>query len=90
LFFKPEFLNVCFYYIPKKLRNLSVEERNKQLSKVAPAIKGRMMERGNTMVAYQPEKGRPNFFRLIISNQAIKQEDLDFLIKEIMEIGESL
>ncbi|KHJ82312.1 pyridoxal-dependent decarboxylase domain protein, partial [Oesophagostomum dentatum] len=68
---KPEFLNVCFYYIPKKLRNLSVEERNKQLSKVAPAIKGRMMERGNTMVAYQPEKGRPNFFRLIISNQAI-------------------
>ncbi|VDM85770.1 unnamed protein product [Strongylus vulgaris] len=61
-----------------------------QLDKIAPAIKGKMMERGNTMVAYQPEKGKAKFFRLIISNQAVKREDLDFLMKEIAEIGETL
>lgn len=49
-----------------------------------------MMERGTTMVGYQPDKQRPNFFRMIISNQAIKREDLDFLINEIVDIGESL
>ncbi|KAK6741374.1 hypothetical protein RB195_009305 [Necator americanus] len=86
----PEFLNICFWYVPKKLRNLSPEERKEKLGKVAPAIKGKMMERGSTMVAYQPRHGTPNFFRLIISNQAIKREDLDFLIKEIVDIGESL
>lgn len=49
-----------------------------------------MMEKGTTMVGYQPDKQRPNFFRMIISNAAIKEEDLDFLIKEIVEIGQDL
>lgn len=49
-----------------------------------------MMERGTTMVGYQPDKNRPNFFRMIISNQAITYEDLDFLIDEIVEIGKDL
>ncbi|VDN21424.1 unnamed protein product [Cylicostephanus goldi] len=57
---------------------------------IAPKIKARMMERGTTMVGYQPDKQRPNFFRMIISNQAITREDLDFLIQEIVDIGESL
>ncbi|CAJ0598935.1 unnamed protein product [Cylicocyclus nassatus] len=90
LIMEPEFLNVCFYYVPKKLRNLSKEEKYKALDKIAPAIKGEMMKRGWTMVAYQPEKDRAKFFRLIISNQAIRREDLDFLMKEIALIGESL
>jgi glutamate decarboxylase len=49
-----------------------------------------MMERGTTMVGYQPDKQRPNFFRMIISNPAIKEEDLDFLVDEIVEIGKDL
>lgn len=49
-----------------------------------------MMERGSTMVAYQPDKQRPNFFRMIISSQAITKEDLDFLIREIISIGSEL
>lgn len=48
------------------------------------------MERGTTMVGYQPDKQLPNFFRMIISNQAITNEDLDFLIKEIIEISKDL
>ena len=65
-------------------------ERKWKIFKIAPKIKARMMERGTTMVGYQPDKQRPNFFRMIISNQAIKREDLDFLIDEIVDIGESL
>lgn len=49
-----------------------------------------MMERGTTMVGYQPGKGKPNFFRMIISNPAITEADLDFLIDEIVTIGKNL
>lgn len=50
------------------------------------------MERGTTMVGYQPDQftRRPNFFRLIISNQAVKEKDLDFLIDEIQTLAEDL
>lgn len=48
------------------------------------------MERGTIMVGYQPDKQRPNFFRMVVSNQAITKEDLDFLIKEIIDIGSEL
>ena len=59
-------------------------------SQVAPKIKARMMESGTTMVGYQPDKQRPNFFRMIISNQAITEKDLDFLIDEIGRLGRDL
>lgn len=49
-----------------------------------------MMERGTTMVGYQPDKQRPNFFRMVLSNPAITREDLDFLIDEIIDIGQGL
>ncbi|KAK5966322.1 hypothetical protein GCK32_006366 [Trichostrongylus colubriformis] len=86
----PEFLNVCFWYIPSNLRGLDPAEKKARLEKIAPKIKARMMERGTTMVGYQPDKQRPNFFRMIISSQAITRDDLDFLIQEIVDIGESL
>ncbi|VDK70644.1 unnamed protein product [Litomosoides sigmodontis] len=86
----PEFLNICFWYIPPSLRNMERAERNARLEKIAPKIKAKMMERGTTMVGYQPDKQRPNFFRMIVSNQAITKEDLDFLIKEIIDIGSEL
>ncbi|CAD6199893.1 unnamed protein product [Caenorhabditis auriculariae] len=87
---KPELLNICFWYVPSKIRNLDAAERTARLEKIAPKIKAEMMVRGTTMVGYQPDKQRPNFFRMIISNQAITHDDLDFLIKEIVDIGESL
>ncbi|VDO74039.1 unnamed protein product [Onchocerca flexuosa] len=87
---RPEFLNICFWYIPPKIRNLEKAERNARLEKIAPKIKAKMMERGTTMVGYQPDKQRPNFFRMIVSNPAITKEDLDFLVKEIVNIGDEL
>uniref|UniRef100_A0A5S6QNF8 Glutamate decarboxylase 1 n=1 Tax=Trichuris muris TaxID=70415 RepID=A0A5S6QNF8_TRIMR len=87
---EPEFLNICFWYVPKQLRQLEADERKARLEKVAPKIKGKMMEAGTTMVAYQPDKDKPNFFRLIISNPATTTEDLDFFVDEIARLGESI
>ncbi|KAF8359513.1 unc-25 [Pristionchus pacificus] len=86
----PEFLNVCFWYIPQSIRGFDEKEKMARLEKIAPKIKAKMMEKGTTMVGYQPDKQRPNFFRMILSNQAITTDDIDFLVKEIAEIGESL
>ncbi|GMR43639.1 hypothetical protein PMAYCL1PPCAC_13834, partial [Pristionchus mayeri] len=86
----PEFLNVCFWYIPSSIRGFDEKEKMARLEKIAPKIKAKMMEKGTTMVGYQPDKQRPNFFRMILSNQAITTDDIDFLVKEIAEIGESL
>jgi len=57
---------------------------------VAPKIKAMMMEKGSTMVGYQPLDEKPNFFRMIISNPAASYHDIDFLLKEIERLGEEL
>ncbi|KAG9340093.1 hypothetical protein JZ751_022015, partial [Albula glossodonta] len=53
------------------------------ITTVAPVIKARMMEYGTTMVSYQPQGDKVNFFRMVISNPAATFEDIDFLIEEI-------
>uniref|UniRef100_A0A8B9HCR5 glutamate decarboxylase n=1 Tax=Astyanax mexicanus TaxID=7994 RepID=A0A8B9HCR5_ASTMX len=57
---------------------------------VAPTIKARMMEYGTTMVSYQPQGDKVNFFRMVISNPAATFEDIDFLIEEIERLGQDL
>ncbi|MGH0183732.1 UNVERIFIED_CONTAM: hypothetical protein FKN15_013251 [Acipenser sinensis] len=57
---------------------------------VAPVIKTRMMEHGTTMVSYQPQGDKVNFFRMVISNPAAAFEDIDFLIDEIERLGQDL
>ena len=86
----PQYLNVCFWYIPPSLRLLPEKEKMARLEKIAPKIKGRMMEKGTTMVGYQPDRNRPNFFRMIISNPAITKDALDWLIQEIARLGQDL
>lgn len=59
-------------------------------AQVAPVIKARMMEYGTTMVSYQPQGDKVNFFRMVISNPAANFEDIDFLIEEIERLGQDL
>jgi len=49
-----------------------------------------MMESGTTMVGYQPQGDKANFFRMVISNPAATQSDIDFLIEEIERLGQDL
>ncbi|KAG7227566.1 hypothetical protein INR49_005381 [Caranx melampygus] len=57
---------------------------------VAPKIKAMMMESGTTMVGYQPQGDKVNFFRMVISNPAATRSDIDFLIEEIERLGHDL
>uniref|UniRef100_A0A8C5CR97 Glutamate decarboxylase 2 n=1 Tax=Gadus morhua TaxID=8049 RepID=A0A8C5CR97_GADMO len=88
---QPQHTNVCFWYLPPGMRHIvDKEEKNKRLHKVAPVIKARMMEYGTTMVSYQPQGDKVNFFRMVISNPAATFEDIDFLIEEIERLGHDL
>lgn len=60
------------------------------LHQVAPKIKAMMMESGATMVGYQPQGNKVNFFRMVVSNPAATQSDIDFLIDEIERLGHDL
>ena len=49
-----------------------------------------MMEKGSTMVGYQPLGDLPNFFRMITSNVASTRFDIDFLLDEVERLGEQV
>ncbi|XP_065336093.1 glutamate decarboxylase [Cloeon dipterum] len=88
---EPECVNVSFWYIPTRLRNMPHgPEREQILGKICPILKGRMMQEGTIMVGYQPDDRRPNFFRNIISNGACRKEDVDFLLAEFDRLGHDL
>ncbi|KAL7385093.1 hypothetical protein ABVT39_015349 [Epinephelus coioides] len=88
---EPQHTNVCFWYIPPSLRSLpDGDEKRERLHKVAPKIKAMMMESGTTMVGYQPQGDKVNFFRMVISNPAATRSDIDFLIEEIERLGSDL
>lgn len=65
-------------------------EKIEQRAKVAPEIKKRMTDAGTMMVAYQPLKKLPNFFRMINSNPAQTHDDMDFVLNEIERLGKDL
>uniref|UniRef100_A0AAV2LYR9 Cysteine sulfinic acid decarboxylase n=1 Tax=Knipowitschia caucasica TaxID=637954 RepID=A0AAV2LYR9_KNICA len=64
---EPEFVNLCFWYIPPSLRGKELnEDYEDQLAKVAPVIKERMVKQGSMMVGYQPLRDKVNFFRVTV------------------------
>ncbi|KAL8564651.1 hypothetical protein ACOMHN_004145 [Nucella lapillus] len=83
--------NVCFWYLPEAWRHLNFDLIPKEkLGKIAPTIKGRMMEHGTTLVQYQPLGSLPNLFRVAISNPIITSADVDFLVDEIERLGRDI
>lgn len=63
---------------------------NWTIEQIAPIIKARMMEAGTLMVGYQPDDRRPNFFRSIISSQAVTKQDVEFMLNEMDRLGQDL
>ncbi|XP_033726715.1 cysteine sulfinic acid decarboxylase-like [Pecten maximus] len=91
----PEFqcTNISFWYIPPRLRGKDEnEDWWKELAKVAPQIKTKMMMEGTMMTAYQPlsSKGLVNFFRIIIENPLCDKTGMDFIVNEIDRLGRNL
>ncbi|XP_060065967.1 glutamate decarboxylase 1-like [Ylistrum balloti] len=76
--------NVCFWFIPDSVACVEDPDKYKtELGKVAPRLKAAMMEKGSMMLAYQPLLDLPNFFRVAISNPALQESDLDFVVSEL-------
>ncbi|XP_043922600.1 acidic amino acid decarboxylase GADL1 isoform X2 [Protopterus annectens] len=91
LILEPEFINVCFWYIPPSLRKMEESPMYWQkLHAVAPVIKEKMMKKGSVMIGYQPHKEKVNFFRQIVISPQVSREDLDFLLDEIEDLGSDL
>uniref|UniRef100_A0A8C9RT33 Cysteine sulfinic acid decarboxylase n=1 Tax=Scleropages formosus TaxID=113540 RepID=A0A8C9RT33_SCLFO len=88
---EPQFMNVCFWFIPPSLRGKQNSDYyQERLSKVAPAIKERMVRQGSMMIGYQPQAGRVNFFPMIVHSPQISEQDVHFLLNEIERLGGDL
>ena len=92
---EPECTNVIFWYVPERLRprefpQYDTSDWMRELGKVTAQIKSRMMTSGTIMISYQPLGEYPNFFRSIISNQAIQESDVDFMLAELDRLGHDL
>jgi glutamate decarboxylase len=88
---EPECVNVCFWYVPTRFRTMAPgPERMRLLGQITPILKGRLMSAGTLMIGYQPQGQLPNFFRVIVSNQAVNESDIDFLVEELDRLGHDL
>ncbi|KAM7382400.1 hypothetical protein PAMP_002129 [Pampus punctatissimus] len=91
LLMEPEYANICFWYIPPSLRNLpDSPELWKKLHTVAPVVKERMMKKGSMMISYQTHKDKANFFRMVVISPQVSEEDMDFVLDEIHNLGKDL
>ncbi|VDI46258.1 sulfinoalanine decarboxylase [Mytilus galloprovincialis] len=85
--------NISFWYIPPRLRGKEeTPEWWQEVAKIAPNIKARMMLKGSMMIGYQPmsTKGLVNFFRVIVGNPICEKSDMDFIVEEIMRLGDTV
>ena len=88
---QPDFVNICFWYVPPSLRNAQQDEDYyARLHKVAPKIKERMIKAGSMMVTYQPLRTWPNFFRLVLQSSGVTKQDIEFFAQEIERLGADL
>ncbi|XP_058414133.1 cysteine sulfinic acid decarboxylase isoform X3 [Diceros bicornis minor] len=91
LVMEPEFVNVCFWFVPPSLRGKQGSpDYSERLAKVAPVLKERMMKEGSMMIGYQPHGTRGNFFRMVVANPALTRADMDFLLNELERLGRDL
>ncbi|XP_059041209.1 cysteine sulfinic acid decarboxylase isoform X2 [Mustela lutreola] len=91
LIMEPEFVNVCFWFVPPSLRGKQESpDYSERLAKVAPVLKERMVKEGSMMIGYQPHGTRGNFFRMVVANPALTRADMDFLLNELERLGQDL
>ncbi|KAM3617405.1 uncharacterized protein V6R79_005721 [Siganus canaliculatus] len=88
---EPEFVNVCFWFIPPSMRGKEGhKDYQEKLAKVAPVIKERMVKQGTMMVGYQPSENTVNFFRVVVFSPLLSQKDMDFFLDETERLGNDL
>ncbi|MPC76833.1 Cysteine sulfinic acid decarboxylase [Portunus trituberculatus] len=48
-----------------------------------------MVREGRMMITYQPLRGRPNFFRLVLQSSQVTSRDLEYFINTIEELAQN-
>ncbi|XP_017483023.1 PREDICTED: cysteine sulfinic acid decarboxylase [Rhagoletis zephyria] len=85
---KPECTNVSFWYIPPSIRSMKRDATfNAKLHAVAPKVKEGMIKKGSMMITYQPIRQLPNFFRLVLQNSSLTEQDMKYFLDEIETLG---
>jgi glutamate/tyrosine decarboxylase-like PLP-dependent enzyme len=93
LVYEPSCTNVCFWYIPEKLRPFDFSKATKEqrawLHRLAPLIKTEMQQTGDALIGYQSVNGRPNFFRIVFASaDSVTHEDVTSMMGRIASMGE--
>ncbi len=88
---RPDFLNVCFWYVPVHLRHLAginqcSKKESAELEEATMRVYESMKRDGRVFVNYAKIKNNPAFIRLILSHRDLNHEH----IKHILEVIESL
>nr|XP_039266619.1 acidic amino acid decarboxylase GADL1-like [Styela clava] len=88
---QPKLTNISFWFIPPSLRNQKEDDEFwEKMHLVAPTIKTRMQKDGTMLVGYQPLESLVNFFRMIVINNRVTHEDIEFVLDEIERKGADL
>jgi len=95
LAYEPSCTNVCFWYVPRRLRPFKWESATKEqiaeMQKVAPLMKTEMQRRGDALIGFQSVNGRPNFFRMVFaSGDILQDDDVTSLVQRMAAIGEEV
>lgn len=86
------YMNICFWYIPKAMRN--EKETNEWWQRIyafTALVKEKMIKRGTLMVTYCPLQSRNlgNFFRMVVAcYPPPTKESMKFAIEEIERLSE--
>jgi glutamate/tyrosine decarboxylase-like PLP-dependent enzyme len=95
----PMCTNVCFYYVPPCLEGMGYTEKpysewtaemKEKINVVCPKIKKMMQERGSMMCTYQAQDELVNFWRMVLISPCLSSKDMDFVLDEIEECGNTL
>eukprot|EP00095_Tigriopus_kingsejongensis_P002618 snap_masked-scaffold1459_size40432-processed-gene-0.1 protein:Tk02618 transcript:snap_masked-scaffold1459_size40432-processed-gene-0.1-mRNA-1 annotation:"isoform cra_a" len=86
--------NVCFEYVPMRLRGDEEDEDwEDELALIPPKLKEIMIKKGTLMIGYQPltHKEKKNFFRMVVHCvPPPTKEDMEYVIQNIDLYGKDL
>jgi len=91
----PAYLNICFWYIPRGLRNITKNKNfsakeKKEIAFFAKRIYQLMKKDGQVLVNFAKVFQQPEFFRLIVSNPNLNGEEIEKVLDVIESLGEIL
>ena len=94
LAYPPSCTNVCFWYVPKRMRPLPLPGSDELTPKhaihaVAVRVKAALQKEGGALIGFQSVNGRPNFFRWVFASaDTVTKQHVDDVLARIAELAE--